>query len=161
MRLLSAAWVIGILFLVTSCSSMACRIPGCGETPEDDRTARLVIVSQGMALPKDEPPRILIKYIQYSLDGRLLRAHEVIKDFQHTIPVKPGRHVLHVERLQRGILSARAFILDSGDCYTFTVDGDQTATFEGRALPKQKWEAYGFTDIETWEQFESRNRCRE
>lgn len=104
-------------------------------------------------------PYLYIRYIQYSIDGKLLEAHNVTKGFERTVELKPGKHFLHVERLQRGILSARALILDEGDCYAVTLTNEQSGVFEGMALPGLQWETNGITGVESWEKMEDSSLC--
>ncbi len=112
-----------------------------------------------MAPQDSKKPILLIKFIQYSIDGNLLEAHDVTKDYERTIDLDPGEHFLHVERLQKGILSARALILDEGDCYEFTIVDGQSGVFEGMALPGKKWNSIGFTGVRSWKKTDSGSRC--
>jgi hypothetical protein len=129
------------------------------DSEKEEKTVYLKIISKGKARPKNKKPRLLIKYIQYTIDGELLEAHEVIKDYERTIDLAPGKHYLHVERLQRGVFSAKALILDDGDCYVFTVSDKTTGVFKGMALPNQKWETKGFTRVRSWKKLDSRSQC--
>ncbi|RJP79669.1 MAG: hypothetical protein C4522_09495 [Desulfobacteraceae bacterium] len=165
-RIWFAVHMIGLFFLICSCSA----VPGpiseqsdTGDTAETSRkqttAAHLKIISRGFKKQDHKKPYLYIRYIQYSIDGKLLEAHNVTKDFERTVDLAPGRHFLHVERLQRGILSARALILDEGDCYAVTLADEQSGVFEGVALPDLQWETNGFTSVESWEKMEDSSLC--
>ncbi|MBA4367636.1 MAG: hypothetical protein C0403_08355, partial [Desulfobacterium sp.] len=123
------------------------------------KKAHLIIRSKGMAPQDSEKPILVIKYIQYSIDGDLIEAHDVTKDYERTIDLDPGEHFFHVERLQKGILSGRALILDEGDCYEFTILNEQSGVFEGKALPGKKWDSKGFTGVRSWKKVDSISQC--
>ncbi|RPJ78726.1 MAG: hypothetical protein EHJ94_09055 [Deltaproteobacteria bacterium] len=153
---------IGVVFFICSCASRSAK-QNSGDEAEQSRketkSAHLKIRSKGVAPQDSKKPVLLIKYIQYSIDGSLLGAHDLTKDYERTIDLDPGEHVLHVERLQKGILSARALILDEGDCYEFTIVDGQSGVFEGKALPGKKWNSNGFTGVGSWKKTDSRSRC--
>ncbi len=153
---------IGVVFFICSCASLSAKQNSGDETADSGneiKSAHLKIKSKGMAPQDSKKPDLLIKYIQYSIDGSLLGAHDLTKDYERTIDLDPGEHVLHVERLQKGILSARALILDEGDCYAFTILNGQSGVFEGIALPGKKWNSIGFTGVRSWKKTDSRSRC--
>ena len=122
-------------------------------------TGHLKIVSTGTAKPEKGRIKMSIKYIQYSIDGNLIAAHDLTMDYANEIALTPGKHVLHVERLQRGILSAQALILDQGECYEFTLMPGQTGLFQGRALPGRKWESKGFEKVRSWKRLKNSPYC--
>ena len=124
-------------------------------------SSALKIVSKGTKLNEFKNPRIFFRYIQYSIDGELLGAHKVKDDYESSINLSTGKHKLHVEKAVKGLLSARAFILDDGDCYTFTLPDGQTATFEGKASPDEEWETIGFSGVQSWEKVDSILNCHE
>jgi hypothetical protein len=148
-------FAIGVVFFICSCASLS----GKQNAGNERKSAHLKIKSKGMPPQDSKKPILLIKYIQYSIDGNLLEAHDLTKDYERTIDLDSGEHVLHVERLQKGILSARALILDEGDCYEFTMVSGQSGVFEGMALPGKKWNSKGFTGVRSWEKTDSRSRC--
>lgn len=153
---------IGIVFCICSCASLSAKQKSGDEAAhsgKETKSAHLKIKSKGMAPQDSKKPDLLIKYIQYSIDGNLLEAHDLTKDYERTIDLDPGEHILHVERLQKGILSARALILDEGDCYAFTIVDGQSGVFEGIALPGKKWNSKGFTGVRSWKKTDSRSRC--
>lgn len=167
-RIWFAVLMIGLMLFVCSCSSVSRQISE--KTNPDDTTAGslkktnvayLKIVSRGLEQQDNAKPYLFIRYIQYSIDGKLLAAHNVMKDFERTVDLAPGRHFLHVERLRRGILSARALILDEGDCYEFTLLHEQSGVFEGMALPGLQWETSGFSGVESWEKMAGNALCEE
>jgi hypothetical protein len=131
------------------------------ETNRSKKACALKIISKGTELKELKYPRIYFRYIQYSVDGKLLGAHKVKDDYEYIITLSEGKHKLHVERATRGMLSARAFILDEGDCYIFTLSGGQTAIFEGKAFPDDVWEKIGFSGVESWEKVDSLENCYE
>jgi len=87
---------------------------------------------------------MVLRYVQYTLDGALVGAHRVEHSYKKQINVAPGVHHLLVERASRGLLGARAFLDDGGVCYTFSVPDGQTVTFVGKALSEKEWVADGF-----------------
>ena len=121
----------------------------------------LEIVSKGATLKELKQPRIYFRYIQYSIDDNLLGAHMVKDDYKISINLLPGKHKLHVERLTRAMLSARAYIMDEGDCYIFTLSEGQTGKFEGKATPDDVWETIGFSGVQSWEKVDSIANCNE
>jgi hypothetical protein len=131
------------------------------EAEKNHDPSALKIVSKGTTLKELRQPRIYFRYIQYSIDGHLLGAHLLKDDYQTSINLPAGKHKLHVERLTRGMLSARAFILDDGDCYTFTLSKSQAGMFEGNANPDDEWETIGFSGVESWEKVDSIESCNE
>ncbi|MBW1898900.1 MAG: hypothetical protein JRI61_07560 [Deltaproteobacteria bacterium] len=156
-----------LLLFAASCTQI---IGGKSSVPDKNDKAEknysqnsstLKIISKGTTLKELRQPRIYFRYIQYSLDGILLGAHKLKDDYERNINLSTGKHILHVERLVRGMLSARAFILDEGDCYIFTLSEGQTAVFEGKAFPDEEWEKIGFTGIENWEKVDSIVNCYE
>jgi len=121
----------------------------------------LKIVSTGTMLNELKNPRIYFRYIQYSVDGMFLEAHKVKDHYERSIPLSAGKHKLHVERAFRGVLSARAYIVDDGDCYMFTLSEGQIGIFEGKATPDEEWETIGFSNVESWEKVDSIENCHE
>jgi hypothetical protein len=111
----------------------------------ENKTAVLNIQSTGIKEKVKKDKNLVLYFIQYSIDGNLIQAHQIKEDFNKHINVTPGRHNLFVEYAHRGMLSARALLQKEGDCYTFSVLDGQTATFEGRAVTEDKWEAVGFS----------------
>jgi hypothetical protein len=153
---------IGFVFFICSCASISAKQnprDEAGYPGKETKSAHLKIRSKGMAPKNSKEPILLIKYIQYSIDGNLLEAHDLTKDYERTIDLDPGEHFLHVERLQKGILSGRALILDEGDCYEFTILNEQTGVFEGMALPGKKWNSKGFSGVQSWKKAESISQC--
>lgn len=156
-----------LLLFAASCAQVA----GGKSSPPDKKnyaekkhsqnSSVLKIVSKGTMLKELKNPRIYFRYIQYSVDGILLGAHKVKDDYERSIPLSAGTHKLHVERALRGLLSARAFILDDGDCYVFTLSDGQTVTFEGEASSDEEWEAIGFSGVGSWEKVDSLVNCHE
>jgi hypothetical protein len=99
--------------------------------------------------------------VQYSIDGKLLQAHEIQHNYERLVKLPPGAHNLFVEYAHRGMLSARALLKKEGECYTFTVLDGQTAIFEGEALARDKWQAIGFPGVEYSMKKCSLDDCRE
>ncbi len=155
-------FAIGFVFFICSCAFLSAKKNSQEEvvhSGEETKSAHLKIRSKGMALQDGKKPILSIKYIQYSIDGNLLEAHDVTKDYERTIDLDPGDHFLHVERLQKGILSGRALILDEGDCYEFTILNEQSGAFEGIAMPGRKWYSKGFTGVQSWKKTSSISQC--
>jgi len=156
-----------LLLFVASCTQITGRkstAPDEKNNTEKDHSqnsSTLRIVSKGTTLKELRQPRIYFRYMQYSIDGILLGAHKLKDDYERNINLSAGKHKLHVERLVRGMLSARAFILDEGDCYIFTLSEGQTALFEGKAFPDEEWEKIGFSGVEAWEKVDSLVNCYE
>jgi len=156
-----------LLLFAVSCSQIArgkLPVPDKNSKAEKDssqNSSTLKIISKGTKLKELRQPRIYFRYMQYSIDGILLGAHKLKDDYERNINLSAGKHKLHVERLVRGMLSARAFILDEGDCYTFTLSEGQVAIFEGKAFPDEEWEKIGFSGVETWEKVDSLINCYE
>lgn len=155
--------VIGFVFFICSCAFISAKQNSHEEAvhsgEETKKSAHLKIRSKGMVPQDSKKPILLIKYIQYSIDGNLLEAHDVTKDYERGIDLDPGKHFLHVERLQKGILSGRALILDKGDCYEFTILNEQSGAFEGMAIPGRKWDSKGFTGVQSWKKADSISQC--
>jgi len=156
-----------LLLLAVSCTQITGGKPSAPdeknnvEKDHSQNSSALKIVSKGTTLKELRQPRIYFRYMQYSIDGILLGAHKLKDDYERSINLSAGKHKLHVERLVRGMLSARAFILDEGDCYTFTLSEGQTAIFEGKAFPDEEWEKIGFSGAEAWEKVDSLVNCYE
>ncbi|MBW1898908.1 MAG: hypothetical protein JRI61_07605 [Deltaproteobacteria bacterium] len=156
-----------LLLFTTSCKQITkgkFLVPDINSKPEKNysqNSSTLKIVSKGTTLKELRQPRIYFRYMQYSIDGILLGAHKLKDDYERNINLSAGEHKLHVEKLVRGMLSARAFILDEGDCYIFTLSEGQTAIFEGKAFPDEEWEKIGFTGVENWEKVDSLVNCYE
>lgn len=147
-------------FCICSCSTVPGNTGLPQQSPSDpENTVYLKIVSKGMVQAEKDRVKMSIKYIQYSIDGNLLGAHDLTMDYENMIALSPGKHVLHVERLQRGILSAQALILDQGDCYEFILTKGQTGRFQGRALPGRKWDSDGFDNVRSWKKLKSSRYC--
>jgi hypothetical protein len=154
--------IIGFVFFICSCASLSAKQnphDEAGHSGKETKSAHLKIRSKGIAPQDSKKPILLIKYIQYSIDGSLLEAHDLTKDYERTIDLDPGEHFLHVERLQKGILSARALILDEGDCYEFTILNGQSGVFEGMAMPGQKWNPKDFTGVLSWKKLNEGSQC--
>ena len=136
-----AAILFGLLAftLIISCSGI-----GRNVAPEQ-KAAVLNIQSTGIKEKVKKDKNLVLYFIQYSIDGDLIQAHQIKEDFARHINITPGRHNLFVEYAHRGMLSARALLQKEGDCYTFNVSDGQTATFEGRAMTEDTWEAVGFS----------------
>lgn len=156
-----------LLLFAVSCSQInggKLPVPDKNSSPDKsnpENASSLKIISKGTKLKELRQPRIYFRYIQYSVDGVLLGAHKLKDDYERNITLTSGKHILHVERLVRGMLSARAFILDEGDCYIFTLSEGQNAVFEGKAFPEEEWEKIGFAGVETWEKVDSIANCYE
>lgn len=143
-----------VVTLLTACAGKVKK--GDGE----DRSARLHIQIAGSETSDTYDGGLVIHYIQYSLDGRLLLASQIGKDFDHKFTIDPGKHHLYVETASRGILGARAFLNGDGQCYTFQVDEGQTALFKGKVLSSKEWEAEGFPDIQFTTKESQADGCR-
>ena len=131
------------------------------EKNHSQSSSALKIVSKGTKLNEFKNPRIFFRYIQYSIDGELLGAHKVKDDYESSINLSTGKHKLHVEKAVKGLLSARAYIVDEGDCYVFTLSEGQVAIFEGKAFPDEEWEKIDFSGVEAWEKVDSLSNCYE
>ena len=141
-NLLKPAIIFSVLFclFIASCTGIG------NHAPNKKETAALSIQSTGIKATGKKDRNLVLYFIQYSIDGELIQAHQIKEDFKRQIKVAPGTHNLFVEHAHRGMLSARALLQKEGDCYTFRVLDGQTATFEGRALSEDQWEAVGFSD---------------
>lgn len=128
------------LTLIISCSGVRKNV-----SPEQ-KTAIVNIQSTGIEKSNKKDKNLVLYFVQYSIDGKLIQAHQVRENFSRRVNVAPGKHNLFVEHAHRGMLSARALLQKEGECYTFRVADGQTIFFEGKALSEDKWEAIGFSD---------------
>lgn len=135
------------------CLCTAILVASCGTirpavSPEQ-KTAAIEIKSTGITPAGKNDKSFVLYFVQYSIDGQLLEAHEIRKNYNRRVRLLPGTHNLFVEHAHRGMLSARALLQKEGECYTFAVADGQTALFEGKALSENKWQADGFADVES------------
>jgi len=112
----------------------------------EKKTAIVNIQSTGIEKSNKKDKNLVLYFVQYSIDGKLIQAHQIKENFERRINVTPGKHNLFVEHAHRGMLSARALLQKEGECYTFRVTDGQTVLFEGNAVSEDKWEAIGFSD---------------
>jgi hypothetical protein len=133
-------FILAIVILFTSCAGIR------DKAPSGLNTAAIQIKSTGI---NKKEKSLVLYFVQYSVDGKLIQAHQMRENFDRTIKLVPGVHSLFVEYAHRGMLSARAILQKEGECYIFTVGDGQTVLFEGEALSRDKWQALGFQDVET------------
>lgn len=159
-RFSAVLWMVALHVLLCSCSMVSGNaVPLQTASPDIENSAYLKIISKGIDRSEKGRTDLSIKYIQYTIDGNLLGAHDLRMDYENRIALTPGKHVLHVERLQRGILSAQALILDQGDCYEFILEQGQTGLFQGQALPGRKWDSDGFRNVRSWKKLKKSPYC--
>ncbi len=138
---LFSLWAV-ILF--TSCAGTNNNI-----VSPDDKTVAIHIKSTGIEKKDEKDKHLILYFVQYSIDGKLIQAHEIKQNYDRLVKLSPGVHNLFVEYAHRGMLNARALLQKEGECYTFSVVDGQTVLFEGKALSRDKWEAIGFLDVES------------
>ncbi|MBW2220560.1 MAG: hypothetical protein JRF40_13910 [Deltaproteobacteria bacterium] len=156
MKICSIIWKIytylfslWIIILFTSCAGT-----NNNTVSSDEKTAAIQIKSTGIEKSDEKDKSFVLYFVQYSIDGKLLEAHEIKQNYNRLVKLSPGVHNLFVEYAHRGMFSARALLQKEGECYTFTVVDSQTVLFEGKALSREKWQAIGFPDVES-----SMNKC--
>jgi hypothetical protein len=126
----------------------------------DQKTAAVRITSSGTEKNDEKDKSFYLYFVQYSIDGKLIEAHQIKQDYNRSIKLSPGVHNLFVEYAHRGMLNARALLQKEGECYTFTVVDGQTVLFEGKALSRKEWQALGFKDIESSKKKCSLKQCQ-
>jgi len=133
-----------IIILFTSCAGT-----NNNTLSSDEKTAAIQIKSTGIEKSDEKNKSFVLYFVQYSIDGKLLEAHQIEQNYNKLVKLSPGVHNLFIEYAHRGMLSARALLQKEGECYTFTVVDGQTVLFEGKALSRDRWQAIGYAHVES------------